>query len=93
MVIFQGSKEIPNTDEDSDYEVDLNLFSKLCLKIGEPASRRIQGQRKGNNKKLQSDGLIAKPSPCSFVRGILEGSTRPLSKENLKTFCSRIKLT
>lgn len=48
-------------DKDSEDEIDLNQFSKLCMKIGEPASRRIQGQRKGNSGKLQRDGPIAKP--------------------------------
>ncbi|XP_070026484.1 uncharacterized protein [Nicotiana sylvestris] len=63
VVVFQGSKEIPQTDEESDNELDLNQFSKLCLKIGEPASRRIKGSRKGNTGKLQRDGPIAKPPP------------------------------
>lgn len=63
VVVFQGRKEIPQTDEESDNEVDFNQFSKLCLKIREPASRRIQGHRKGNSGKLQRDGPIAKPPP------------------------------
>lgn len=63
MVVFQGSKEIPQTDEESDNELDLNQFSKLCLKIGEPASRRTKGSRKSNTGKLQRDGPIAKPPP------------------------------